>query len=161
VVACPRNQLDLLIQNRHRPGREAKHCHMGHGLMDNRTGLAVAGWITKVTGMAEREAFEAMLKAKVKSACGRVTVGEDKAYGTADHVVTPHAASVISYVTQHNGETKTGRCHRSAIDPPPRLCDVAVPPGDNRVNVWLGKQHGTGRRVFSWLIGNDSADMIR
>jgi hypothetical protein len=37
-------------------------------------------------GTAERRASETMLKAKAKEAGRRVTVGEDKAYDTADHV---------------------------------------------------------------------------
>ena len=39
---------------------------MGHALMDNRHGLAVGGRVTQATGTAEREASEAMLKAKAK-----------------------------------------------------------------------------------------------
>ena len=67
-------------------GREAKLCYMGHATMENRHGLAVAGTVTFATGTAERRASEIMLKAKAKKAGRRITVGEDKAYNTADHV---------------------------------------------------------------------------
>jgi len=97
-------------------GREAKLAYMGHALMENRNGLAVGGTVTQATGTAEREASEAMLKAKVKSASGRITVGEDKAYDTADHVANLREAGVTPHVAQNNGETKTGRRRRSAID---------------------------------------------
>ena len=81
-------------------GREAKLSYMGHALMDNRHGLAVGGRVTQATGTAEREASEAMLKAKAKSAAGRITVGEDKAYDTADHVANLRDAGVTPHVTQ-------------------------------------------------------------
>src|SRR5579859_5182053 len=37
-------------------GQPAKLCYMGHVLMENRHGLAVAGGVTQATGTAEREA---------------------------------------------------------------------------------------------------------
>jgi hypothetical protein len=40
----------------------------------------------------------------------------DKVYDTADHVANLRAAGVTLHVTQNNGETKTGRHRRSAID---------------------------------------------
>lgn len=42
-------------------GKESRLCYMGHALMENRSGLAVAGCLTQATGMAEREAALAML----------------------------------------------------------------------------------------------------
>jgi hypothetical protein len=57
-------------------GREAKLCYMGHAMIENRHGLAVAGMITLATGTAERRASETMLKAKVKKLGRRIT-GED------------------------------------------------------------------------------------
>jgi transposase len=59
-------------------GREAKLSYMGHAVMENRHGLAVAGTVTQADGTAERRASEAMLKARRKAAGGRITVGEDK-----------------------------------------------------------------------------------
>lgn len=41
-------------------GREARLCYMGHALMENRNGLAVAGRVTPASGTAERRASEAM-----------------------------------------------------------------------------------------------------
>jgi hypothetical protein len=70
-------------------GREAKLCYMGHATMKNRHGLAVAGMVTHANGTAERRASEIMLKARSKAAGHRITVGEDKAYDTADHVANP------------------------------------------------------------------------
>ena len=67
---------------------------MGHATMENRHGLAVAGTVTFATGTAERRASEIMLKAKAKKAGRRITVGEDKAYDTADHVANLRALNV-------------------------------------------------------------------
>jgi hypothetical protein len=92
--------------------RGSKLCYMGHALMDNRHGLAVGAMVTQATGAAEREASEAMLKAKAKSARGCITVGEDKAYDTAVHVTALRDAGVTPHMTQNNGETKTGKRRR-------------------------------------------------
>ena len=72
-------------------GREARLCYMGHAVMENRHGLAVAGMVTHANGTAERRASETMLKAKSKAAGRRITAGEDKAYDTADHVANLRA----------------------------------------------------------------------
>src|SRR6202030_2018897 len=78
--------------------------------MENRHGLAVAGMVTLANGTAERRASQIMLKAKAKEAGCRITVGEDKAYDTADAInVTPH-------VTQNDSITATGKRRQSAID---------------------------------------------
>src|SRR5664280_2735711 len=97
-------------------GREAKLCYMGHVTMENRSRLAVDGRVTHATGTAERRASEEMLKAKSKESGRRITVGEDEAYDTADHVAKLRAIGVTPHVTQNNGPTKTGKSRRSAID---------------------------------------------
>jgi transposase len=97
-------------------GREAKLSYMGHAVMENRHGLAVAGMVTHANGTAERRASEIMLKAKSKAAGHRITAGEDKAYDSVDHVANLRASNVTPHVTQNNGPTKTGKSRRSAID---------------------------------------------
>jgi hypothetical protein len=97
-------------------GREAKLCYMGHATMENRNGLAVAGMVTHASGTAERRASEHMLKAKSQEAEGTITVGEDKAYDTSDHVAALRDISVTPHVAQNNAVTKTGKQRRSAID---------------------------------------------
>jgi hypothetical protein len=67
-------------------GREARPCYMGHVVMENRHGLAVAGLLSKAPGTAERRASEAMLAIRRRLAGRRITVGEDKASDTTDHV---------------------------------------------------------------------------
>jgi transposase len=59
-------------------GKPAQLCYMGHVLMENRQGLAVATQLTHATGRAEREAaLEMIRKRKVKRGA---TLGADKGY---------------------------------------------------------------------------------
>ena len=132
-------------------GREAKLSYMGHALMENRHGLAVGGTVTQATGTAEREASEAMLKAKAKTAARRVTVGEDKAYDIADHVANLRDIGVTPHVTQNNAETKTGKRRRSAIDGRTTRHPGYAMSQSRRAMIecmfgW-GKQHGTMRKT--------------
>ena len=84
--------------------------------MENRHGLAVAGMVTLANGTAERWASETMLKAKAKKRGRRITVGEDKAYDTADHVANLRAINVTPHVAQNDSITSTGKRRQSAID---------------------------------------------
>ena len=132
--------------------REAKNCpYMGHVTMENRHGLAVAGVLSKATGTAERRASEAMLAVRRKLAGRRITVGENKAYDTADHVAKLRAADVTPHVTQNDGMTKTGRQRRSAIDGRTTRHNGYAQSQSRRAMIecifgW-GKQHGTMRKT--------------
>jgi transposase len=97
-------------------GREARLSYMGHAVMENRNGLAVAGMVSHANGTAERRASEAMLKRKARRRGRRITVGEDKAYDTRDHVAALRRMNVTPHVTQNDALTKTGRRRTSAID---------------------------------------------
>ena len=89
-------------------GKEAKLCHMGHLLMENRHGLIVDAILTPATGTAERDAAEVMLGRQA----GRhqATLGADKGYDSAGFV----AALRTLNVTPHIAQNTSGR--RSAID---------------------------------------------
>jgi transposase len=91
------------------PGKEAKLSYSGNLLVENRNGLIVDSRVWEATGAAERYAALEMLQDLPGS--GRVTVGGDKGFDTADFVrecrniwVTPHVAQ------------NTGRRGGSAID---------------------------------------------
>ena len=131
-------------------GREARLCYMGHVTMENRHGLVVGGMVTQADGTAERRASEAMLKAKRRDAGHRITVGEDKAYDTADHVAALRQMQVTPHVAQNDAETKTGRRRRSAIDARTTRHDGYRTSQSRRAMIecifgW-GKQHGTMRK---------------
>lgn len=131
-------------------GRESRLSYMGHAVMENRNGLAVAGMVTEANGTAERRASENMLKGKVRRA-GRITVGEDKAYDTADHVAAMRKLNVTPHVAQNQTETKTGKTRKSAIDRrTTRHTGYAISqscrPMIECIFGW-GKQHGTMRKT--------------
>ncbi len=107
-------------------GREAKLCYMGHATMENRHALAVAAMVTLANGTADHRASEIMLKAKAKEAGRRITVGEDKACDTADHVANLRAFNVTSHVTQNDSIIATGKHRQSAIDGRTRGTDVTA-----------------------------------
>jgi transposase len=89
-------------------GKEAKLCHMGHLLMENRNGLIVDAMLTPATGTAERDTALAMLGRQ--GGRHRATLGADKAYDAAGFVADLRALNVTPHVTQNT----SGR--RSAID---------------------------------------------
>jgi hypothetical protein len=97
-------------------GREAKLCYVGHVTMESRNGLVAAGRVTQANGTAERRASEAMLTLQRKAVGHHITVGEDRAYDTADHVAALRKLEVTPHVTRNDAETKTGKRRQNAID---------------------------------------------
>jgi transposase len=145
-------------------GREARLSYMGHATMENRHGLAVAGMVTLANGTAERRASEAMLRAKSKEIGRRITVGEDKAYDTADHVANLRAMGVTPHVAQNNTPTKTGKPRRSAIDQRTTRHDGYGMSRSRRAMIecifgW-GKQHGTLRKTKHRGLRRVAADFL-
>ena len=132
-------------------GREARLCYMGHATMENRHGLAVAGMVTLANGTAERRASETMLKAKAKEAAHRITVGEDKAYDSTNHVANLRTINVTPHVAQNDSVTSTGKRRQSAIDRRTTRHEGYGMSQSRRAMTecifgW-GKQHGTMRKT--------------
>jgi transposase len=132
-------------------GREAKLSYMGHALMENRHGLAVAGMVTEASGTAERDAALGMAKAKRKQKRRRISLGADKGYDVADHVLALREAGITPHVAQNDALTKTGRRRKSAIDKrTTRHAGYAMSQARRKmiecVFGW-GKQHGTMRKT--------------
>ena len=88
-------------------GKEAKLCHMGHIMTENRHGLIVDAKLTAANGTAECTTALDMLDDNVGS---HSTLGADKNYDTADFVAGCRARGCVPHVAQNN----TNR--RSAID---------------------------------------------
>jgi transposase len=62
-------------------GKEAKLCHMGHALAENRHGLVMSVAVTEATGTAERDAAVAMLdRLKERHGVAPKTLGTDKGF---------------------------------------------------------------------------------
>lgn len=145
-------------------GREAKLCYMGHALMENRNGLAVGGNVTLANGTAERRASEKLLKAKAKETGRRITVAEDKAYDTADHVAALRKLGVTPHVAQNDAETKTGKRRTSAIDARTTRHEGYGMSQTRRKMIecifgW-GKQHGTMRKTKHRGIARVAGDFL-
>jgi transposase len=145
-------------------GREARLSYMGHATMENRHGLAVAGMVTVASGTAERRASEAMLKARANQAGRRITVGEDKADDTADHVANLRAINVTPHVTQNEAITSTGKRRQSAIDARTTRHEGYGISQSRRAMIecifgW-GKQHGTMRKTKHRGIARVTADFL-
>ena len=80
------------------PGMEARLCYIGHGLMENRSGLIVDARLTLVSGCAERLAALEMIEPYADRPRA-IALGADKGYDAADFVeelremnVRPHVA---------------------------------------------------------------------
>jgi transposase len=79
-------------------GKEAKLSYSGNLLVENRNGLIVSSMVWEATGTAERDAAMAMLQQIPGT--GRVTVGGDKGFDTAEFVRECRNMRVTPQVTQ-------------------------------------------------------------
>lgn len=84
------------------PGKEAKLCFIGHGLMENRSGLLVDTCLTAANGHGERIAALLMIEPRADRPRA-ITLGADKGYDAEDFInelrsmrVTPHIARNVS-----------------------------------------------------------------
>ena len=91
------------------PGMEARLCFIGHGLMENRSGLLVDARLTRILGDAERLAALDMVQ-HVADWPGAITLGADRGYDAGDFVEELRGVNVRPHVAQNT----SGR--RSAID---------------------------------------------
>ena len=91
------------------PGKEAKLCFIGHGLMENRCGLLVDTCLSEANGHAERVAGLHMVEPRADRA-RRITLGGDRGFDAEDFVNELRSMGVTPHVAQNTN----GR--RSAID---------------------------------------------
>ena len=95
------------------PGMEARLCYIGHGLMENRSGLIVDTRLTLVSGHAERLAALEMIEPHADSPRA-ITLGADKGYDAADFVEELRAMNVRPHVAQKRHSAIDGRTSRHA-----------------------------------------------
>lgn len=91
------------------PGMEAKLCFIGHGLMENRSGLIVDTRLTRVSGHAERLAALDMIE-PLADRPRAITLGADRGYDAADFVEELRTLNVRPHVARNTSR------RRSAID---------------------------------------------
>lgn len=77
-------------------GKPAQLCYMGHVLMENRQGLAVATQLTEATGRAEREAALAMIARR--NVRRGATLAADKGYNASSFKQALAASGLVSHV---------------------------------------------------------------
>ena len=92
----------------------AKLYYMGHALMENRHGLAVAGGVTQASGTAEREAALVLLGRRRKRR--RITLGADKAYDVGQFEADLRARRVTPHIAVDGHVRKNGKPRATAID---------------------------------------------
>ncbi len=103
-------------------GRESVLCYMGHALMENRNGLAVAGMVTHATGTAEREAALALVARPHRRSRrtirrrGRITLGGDKGYDASAFVVSLRDRDVTPHIAINDRVSKYGVVRKTAVD---------------------------------------------
>jgi transposase len=88
-------------------GRPAQLAYLGHVLMENRSGLITDTRVTLADGYGERDAALAMV---AEGPRGRVTLGGDKGYDSADFILALRDMDVTPHVAQNTAK------RRSAID---------------------------------------------
>jgi len=132
------------------PGKEAKLCFTGHGLMENRHGLLVDACLTRADGHAERVAALHMIEPRADRPRA-ITLGGDKNFDTADFVNELRSMAVTPHVAQNDSVTKTGRRRKSAIDKrTTRHAGYAISQTCRKMAECIfgwGKQHGTMRKT--------------
>jgi transposase len=133
---------------------EAKLAYLGHVVIENRNGLAVAGCVTVADGFAERAAALEMISAIPGH--GQITLGADKAYDVRSFVdelrrqgVTPHvaqnttnrASAIDARTTRHPGYAQSQSCRPKVERVPAYIKNIAN----------LRKVKLRGRSAVDWL----------
>ena len=94
----------------------------------------------------------------------RITVGEDKAYDTSDHIAALRRMNVTPHVAQNDSLTKTGKRRRSAIDArTTRHIGYQISQTCRKMAECIfgwGKQHGTMRKTKHRGIAAVAADFM-
>jgi transposase len=96
-------------------GQESRLCFMGHVLMENRNGIAVAGDVTRATGTAERETALDLIDRR-RSGKRRITVGGDKGYDVEGFVHALRKRKVTPHIAIDGHLSKTGKPRKTAVD---------------------------------------------
>ena len=96
----PALQPNIVATHKKAAGTEARLYYLGHVLMENRNGLAVAAKLSLANGTAERETALALIKQRPPKP--RMTLSGDKAYDTRNFVRELRASGVVPHVAQND-----------------------------------------------------------
>jgi len=134
-------------------GKEAKLCHMGHLMTENRNGLIVDARLTEANGTAERTTALAMIKKNAKPGS---TVGGDKNYDTADFVAGCRKRGCTPHVSQNNTNRRSAIDARTTRHPGYRISTIKrkrieEPFGWMKTIGGLRKTRHRGRGLVQWF----------
>lgn len=134
-------------------GKEAKLCHMGHLMTENRNGLIVDARLTEANGTAERTTALDMIEDNAKPGS---TVGGDKNYDTADFVAGCRERGCTPHVSQNNANRRSAIDARTTRHPGYRIStikrkQIEEPFGWMKTVGGLRKTRHRGRGLVEWF----------
>jgi transposase len=134
-------------------GKEAKLCHMGHLMTENRNGLIVDARLTEANGTAERETALDMIEDNARPGS---TVGGDKNYDTADFVAGCRKRGCTPHVSQNNTNRRSAIDARTTRHPGYRIStikrkQIEEPFGWIKTTGGLRKTRHCGRALVEWF----------
>jgi transposase len=134
-------------------GKEAKLCHMGHLMTENRNGLIVDARVTEANGMAERTAALEMVE---DNAAAGSTIGGDKGYDTAGFVSGCRERGCVPHVAQNDTNRRSaidGRTtrHRSYAISMNKRKQIEEPFGWMKTIGGMRKARHCGRDLVEWF----------
>jgi transposase len=134
-------------------GKEAKLCHMGHLMTENRNGLIVDARLTEANGTAERTTALDMIADNAKPGS---TVGGDKNYDTADFVAGCRNRGCTPHVSQNDTNRRSAIDRRTTRHPGYRIStikrkQIEEPFGWIKTVGGLRKTRHCGRGLVEWF----------
>ena len=134
-------------------GKEAKLCHMGHLLTENRNGLIVDARLTEANGTAERTTALEMIEDNARPGS---TVGGDKNYDTADFVAGCRERGCTPHVSQNDTNRRSAIDARTTRHPGYRISmikrkQIEEPFGWMKTTGGLRKTRHRGRDLVEWF----------
>src|SRR6516225_7329767 len=134
-------------------GKEAKLCHMGHLMMENRNALIVDARLTEANGTAERAAALDMIDDNARPGS---TVGGDKNYDTADFVAGCRECGCTPHVSQNDTNRRSAIDGRTTRHPGHRISTVKRKQieeafGWMKTVAGMRKTRHRGRPLVEWL----------
>jgi transposase len=134
-------------------GKEAKLCHMGHLMIENRNGLIIDARLSEANGTAERTTALDMIADKARPGS---TVGGDKNYDTADFVAGCRERGCTPHVSQNNTNRRSAIDARTTRHPGYRISTIKrkrieEPFGWIKTVGGLRKTRHCGRALVEWF----------
>ncbi len=134
-------------------GKEAKLCHMGHLMTENRNGLIIDARLTEANGTAERATALDMIEDNARPGS---TVGGDKNYDTADFVAGCRERGCTPHVSQNDSTRRSAIDARTTRHPGYRISTIRrkrieEPFGWMKTVGGLRKTRHCGRDLVEWF----------